>query len=68
VGNPNPEVHVKTMLRITAAAVALAFAVPALACSEDKPTKADAAQKAPAKTQVAKAEKQQAVKTAPAVK
>ena len=58
----------KTLLRITAAVTAIAFAVPAFACGDEKATKADATQKAPAKTQVAKAEKQQAVKTAPATK
>ena len=58
----------KTMLRITAAAVALAFAVPALACSEAKATTAQAEQKDASKAKVAKAEKAQTVKTAPATK
>ncbi len=58
----------KTLIRITAAVTAIAFAVPAFACGEEKATKADAAEKAPAKTQVAKADKQQTVKTAPATK
>ncbi len=58
----------RNVLRITAAAAAIAFAAPALACGDEKPMKADSTQKAPAKTQVAKAEKQQAVKTAPATK
>ncbi len=58
----------RNVFRITAAAVAVAFAVPVLACSEDKPAKAQSTEKAPAKTQVAKADKAQAVKTAPATK
>lgn len=58
----------KTMLRITAAVAALAFAVPALACSEAKATTAQAEQKDTAKTKVAKAEKAPTVKTAPATK
>jgi hypothetical protein len=59
---------VKTLFRITAAVTALAFAVPAFACGEEKATKADATEKAPAKAKVAKADKQQTVKTAPATK
>ena len=59
----------KTAIRIAAALAVVAFAVPALACSEAKTTtasseKADASKK----QQVAKVEKQTAVKTAPATR
>jgi hypothetical protein len=58
----------KTVLRITAALGVLALATPALACSESKPTTAQADQKDAAKTKVAKAEKAPTVKTAPATR
>ncbi len=61
----------KTAIRIAAALALVAFAVPALACSEQKATTAQAEQKDAGKAKVAKAEKapsQATVKTAPAVK
>jgi hypothetical protein len=58
----------KTVLRISAALAVLAFATPVLACSDSKPTTAQADQKDASKTKVAKAEKAPTVKTAPATK
>jgi hypothetical protein len=60
----------KTALRIAAVLALVAFAVPALACSDAKPVTASAEKSDASKKQgaVAKAEKQATVKTSPAVK
>ncbi len=60
----------KTALRIVAALAVVAFAAPAFACSEAKPTTASTEKSGASKKQVsvAKAEKQTAVKTSPATR
>jgi hypothetical protein len=58
----------KTVLRIAAVLSALAIATPVLACSESKPTTAQADQKDASKAKVAKADKAPTVKTAPATR